>query len=265
MPRPLTSAASFWEKPPAKPRLNRSEVHLWRADLAAPEGNLSSLLGSLNGEEKSRSQRFVFERDRNRFVMARGALRLILGSYLEQHPREIDFAYGPYGKPAISGENPSRLCFNLSHSGEIALYVVAQDRAVGVDVEYMKPDRATDAIAERFFSRLEVLALHRLPAEQRGQGFFNCWTRKEAYIKGRGQGLSLPLDQFDVSLVPGEPATLLASRHLPELPTEPWSLREVAVGDGYAAAVAVEGPDDWRLSYWQFPSPQDPWRLLLGD
>jgi 4'-phosphopantetheinyl transferase len=234
------------------PQLAEPEVHLWRASLSAPESDLAALRNLLTDDERSRGDRFVFAHDRNRFVIARGILRLILGRYLQRNPGEIRFLYGSHGKPAVAGKNPSRLCFNVSHSHELALYAVAQGREVGVDVEYRKDDRATDAIAERFFSPQEVLALRSLPAATRRQAFFDCWTRKEAYIKGRGQGLSIPLKQFDVSVRPGEPAALLATRELGNQEAEVWTLCDVPLEDPYAAAVAVAGPDNWRPSYWQW-------------
>jgi 4'-phosphopantetheinyl transferase len=253
---PINPASSPWQTPQATPQWKEPEVHLWRASLTEPESRLAALKNLLTDDERSRGERFVFADDRNRFICARGILRLILGRYLGRDPSEIRFLYGSHGKPAVAGQNPSRLSFNLSHSRELALYALAQGREVGVDVEYMKEDRATDAIAERFFSPQEVVALRSLPAAERRRAFFNCWTRKEAYIKGRGQGLSLSLQQFDVSVVPGEPAALLAARDLGNPRTELWALRDVPVEHPYAAAVAVEGPDDWQLSYWQWPKPE---------
>ena len=129
------------------------------------------------------------------------------------------------------------------------LIVVARGRELGVDIERTRPDVLKDGIAERFFSQLEVTMLRALPAHLQADAFFNCWTRKEAYIKARGEGLSLPLDKFDVSLAPGEPAAVLGTRIGPEELSR-WSLRELAVGAGYAAAFVAEGRD-WRLKCWQ--------------
>lgn len=139
----------------------------------------------------------------------------------------------------------------MSHSHGLALCAVTRDREVGIDLEYIREDFASEETARHFFSPREIAMLCALPAAMRAEGFFNCWTRKEAYIKATGQGLSLPLRQFDVSLTPGEPASLLSTRENPQDASR-WTLRELASGDGYVAATAVEG-HGWALNCWQFP------------
>jgi len=163
----------------------------------------------------------------------------------------LRFSYSPYGKPSLAEEfNVGALCFNLSHADGLALYAVTCGRQLGVDIERVRADLVDAQVAEQFFSPQEVAALRALSGNIQPQAFFNCWTRKEAYIKARGEGLSLPLDQFDVSLAPGEPAALLRTGGEPREVTR-WSLKELSPGGDYVAALAVEG-HGWRLRCWQW-------------
>ncbi|MCA1567210.1 MAG: 4'-phosphopantetheinyl transferase superfamily protein [Acidobacteria bacterium] len=240
-----------WVNLPTDTPLADGEVHLWRASLAQTPDALRRLHSTLAPDEAAKAARFHFPRDRDHFIAARGLLRRLLGRYLAQPPDSLRFAYGAYGKPSLGGAAAAAqdLRFNLSHSHELALYAFARGRELGVDLEHMRPDFAGEDIAERFFSAREVSMLRTLPAEARTPAFFNCWTRKEAYIKARGEGLSHPLDAFDVSLIPGEPAALLGTRGDPRELTR-WSLHSLDVGEAYAAAVVVQGTD-YTLRLWQ--------------
>jgi 4'-phosphopantetheinyl transferase len=247
----MTSPEDPWHPPPAELTLSSAQVHVWRVGLEPDASSVEQLQRSLSADESQRAARFYFEPDRRRFIVARGALRDILGRYLGMPPSELGFCYSSYGKPALAhvpGEG--RLRFNVSHSYELALVAVTRDREVGVDLEYLRLDIACEEIAAHFFSARERASLRALPAEVKHQAFFNCWTRKEAYIKAHGEGLSLPLDQFDVSLAPGEPAALLATRH-DYRDARRWSLQALMPGPGYAAAVAVGG-QGWDLTCWQW-------------
>jgi 4'-phosphopantetheinyl transferase len=245
------SSVSPWCSAPKLPRLDRDEVHVWRAALNLEKPRLHSLKQILSEDERARTERFYFEKDREHFIAARGLLRTILGRYLDQEPSELRFCYSRYGKPSLAASaGESALRFNISHAHGLALYAVTSGREIGIDLEHLRADFAGEDIAERFFSRREVEALRALPADMRQKGFFNCWTRKEAYIKARGEGLSLPLDKFDVSLAPGEPAALLSTPGDPREAAR-WSLRELEPGPGYVAALVVEG-HDWRLKCWQW-------------
>ncbi len=249
---PVLTPDTPWSSPPKKLILGHDEVHVWRAALNTKESRIQSLRRTLTADERARAERFHFQKDRDQFTVARGVLRVILGRYLDVDPSRLRFSYSPYGKPSLERESGGGdLCFNLSHAGEMALYAVTRGREIGIDVEPIRTDFANEQIAERFFSPREVAALRALSGNMQPQAFFNCWTRKEAYIKARGEGLSLPLDQFDVSLVPGETAALLNTSGDPQEVFR-WSLREVAPAAGYVAAVAVEG-DDWQLKCWQWP------------
>jgi 4'-phosphopantetheinyl transferase len=178
---------------------------------------------------------------------------MILGRYLQREPERLRFSYSAHGKPSLTREaGDPDLRFNLSHSHELVLYAVTCGREVGVDLEQIRPAVAQEQIAERFFAEREVAALRALAPSLQPPAFFHCWTRKEAYIKARGQGLAIRLDQFEVSLAPGEPAALLAVNGS-RLEAARWTLRDLAPGPGYAGAVAAEG-QDWQLRCWEWPS-----------
>jgi 4'-phosphopantetheinyl transferase len=228
-------------------------VHIWRAALDVPESQVRSLWYTLTADECQRAERYVFARDRTHFVVARGLLRVLLGRYLGQDPPHLRFIYGPHGKPALATDTGGgALRFNVSHSHGLALYAITRGREVGVDVERIRPEVAQEQIAEHFFSPREITRLRALPTPLQATAFFACWTRKEAYIKAKGEGLALPLDQFDVSLVPGEPAALLRAAWDPQEAAR-WSLQDLAPAPGYRAAVAVAG-QDWRLTCWDGPA-----------
>jgi 4'-phosphopantetheinyl transferase len=251
---PITSTAPPWGFPPATIILGGNEVHVWRAPLDEAPPQIDSFMHTLAADEQTRAERFYFQRDRERFITAHGVLRAILGRYLNRAPKCLSFCYSSHGKPALaweSGEDAIR--FNMSHSHGVALYAVARGREVGIDLEFIRCDLEIEQIAERFFSRRETAKLRALPTDLRKYAFFLCWTRKEAYIKARGEGLSLPLDQFDVSLIPGEPAALLSTQPDSDEALR-WSLQELTPGSGYVAALAVEGRG-CSLSCWQWPRP----------
>ncbi len=224
---------------------------MWRAALDVEAPRLQSLWQTLSPDERARAERFHFRKDRDSFIVARGLLRVILGRYLNAEPDRLRFRYSQYGKPALAGEfDEEALCFNLSHSDRLALYAVTRGRKIGVDLEHIRPDFADEQIAEQFFASGEVAALRALPMHAQQEAFFNCWTRKEAFIKARGEGLSLPLDEFEVSVVPGEPAVLLSTKGDIREALR-WSLQELVPGPGYVAALAVEG-HNWRIRCWQW-------------
>jgi 4'-phosphopantetheinyl transferase len=239
----------MWNKAPDDVELDSDHVHVWRANLDQPAWRIQQLAQTLSADEQERAERHRFEHLRRRFIVGRGVLRTVLSSYLRVLPSQIQFGYGPQGKPRLA-EPLTSLHFNLAHSHELALYAVTPDRAVGVDIEQVRPLDNAAQLAERFFSPQEAAALRAVPAEQRLEAFFTCWTRKEAYIKARGGGLSIPLNQFDVSLTLGEPARLVASR-IDRRDPDRWSLYALVPAPGYVATLAVEGYG-WRLACWQW-------------
>lgn len=225
------------------------EVHVWCAAVEATAASLVSLHHILSGDERSRATRFYFQRDRERYIVGHALLRLLLAHYLASSPEQIRFEDGSHGKPALAPPyKQSGLRFNLSHSGDRVVVGITRGRELGVDVEYMDRRRASLDLASRFFAPPEVENLQALPTEMQLAGFFNCWTRKEAFIKGTGKGLAQGLDTFAVSLTPGESARLLWVKDDP-VEAARWSLAALdlfALGPGYAGAVAAEG-NDWRL------------------
>jgi 4'-phosphopantetheinyl transferase len=248
-PSPTTSD-SIWISPPAKPVLARNEVHLWRTTVEVPALDFTRIQRLLSSDERAKAAAFFFERDHHRFVVARGFLRAILSLYLNCTPTELHFKYTEYGKPSLASPHVNaNLNFNLAHSGDLALYGITLQRAIGIDIEQIRHEFASEEIARHFFSVNEASRLLSIPAHDRPKAFFECWTRKEAFIKAKGIGLSLPLDQFDVSVSSNEPAMLLETRW-DKNERSRWSLRAIDVGPDYAATVAVEG-HDWQASYWQ--------------
>jgi 4'-phosphopantetheinyl transferase len=245
----MTGLAHPWRHRHEGLTLRANEVHVWRAALDRPTSQLHILWHILAEGERKWATRFYFRRDRDHYVVARALLRHLLGQYLKTEPSQLVFGYNSYGKPHVAPELDSgRLTFNVSHSHGRALFAFSRGRELGIDIERIRPEFATGQVAERFFSPSEVATLRSLPAEAQPVGFFNCWTRKEAYIKAKGLGLSLPLDQFAVSLAPGEAPVLLSALEDPHEPSR-WRLRELSPYPDYAAAVAAEG-DGWHLRQW---------------
>jgi len=228
---------SIWTEPPTSPSLKTSRVHVWRISLDQPDQTLERFRGTLEPDELDRAGRFHFEKHRRHFIVARGFLRSVVARYVETLPEALRFAYGVYGKPDLASEHNLR--FNLSHSNEVALLAVTLDAELGVDVEHIRADFASEDIARRFFSRAEVETFNALAPEQRVEAFFRCWTRKEAYIKAIGKGLSQALDEFDVTLAPDTPAALLRTKD--DDPSR-WLLSDIEVGEGYAGALVIERP-----------------------
>jgi len=228
--------SSNWLRPPDSLSLEAGQVHVWRVCLELGDDQLDRFRRILEPEELDRAGRFRFERLQRHFVASRGFLRYVLARYLGKKAEELRFSHNSYGKPSLAGEGT--LQFNMSHSHEVALVAVTRGAAVGVDVEHIRSDFASEEIARRFFSRLEVETLKLLPKEEQVAAFFRCWARKEAYIKAIGKGLSQPLDGFDVTLAPSEPAALLRAG---EEDTMTWSMSDIDVGSDYASALVVEG------------------------
>ena len=240
-----------WHAPPGNYTVAEDEVHVWRATLDGILACIPTLRNALSHDECEKADRFHFEVDRHRFVLGRAVLRQVLARCLRMRAEARRFDYGPFGKPAIvPGLAKTPLQFNVSHSGDLVLIAIAVGRAVGVDVEQVRTDIAVDDIAEHYFSPAECTALAALPASLQHDAFHACWTRKESYLKATGVGMFLPLDQFDVSLRPGEVARLVATRPDPA-EVRRWLLLELDAGRNYKAAVAVEGVGI-RLKTWDW-------------
>lgn len=231
-----------WVEGPERPRAAGGEVHVWLLALDAPskETNLSPA-------ERERAERFRFDRDRRRYIAAHAQVRELLGRYAGAEAASLRFAHTAHGKPYLPG---SPLRFNLSHAHELAILAVAREREIGCDIEYVSPDVRTGELAARFFSPAERAAFGSLEDQERHRAFFRCWTRKEAFVKARGEGLSLPLEDFDVSVT--APARLLATRP-DRADAGRWWLAGLSPGDDYEGAVCVAGPPA-AVRRW-LPSP----------
>ena len=229
-----------WLTPSEIFELSSRQVDVWRIHLVSIPPDESAL----SAEERQRAAKFHFDKDRHRYIVSHASLRGILARYLHRAPEELSFSVNEYGKPFLADRE---LEFNLSHSGDYALIAVTRGRNIGVDVEQIRPDVEIEELARRNFSPREVSELTALPLEQRLNGFFNCWTRKEAYIKAQGLGLSLPLDSFDVSL--GEPALLRATRPNADEAAQ-WTMLPLDVDSDHTGALAVRGNGlDFR--FWE--------------
>jgi len=250
----LAWQTAIYPRAPGALRLGPDEVHLWCAPLRLPPTVEQGLRLSLDDDERARAARFVAAQDRTRYVAAHGLLRHVLGCYLKTPPELVRYRYAPRGKPSLApraGAPP--LQFNLSHSGDLALFAVTLRRRIGVDLERVRRGRDVMGIGARFFSPREVAALRALPRGARMGAFYRCWTCKEAYLKARGDGLSLPLDSFEVSLAPAEPAALLRSAE-GSREVRRWALLGFAPAAGYVAALAVE-TGARRVVCWRLEVP----------
>ena len=239
-------SAPGWRRasPSEPPPLAAEAVHVWRIRLDPP-GDQADAWELLSDEERRRANRLVQERHRRRFVAAHSALRRILAGYTARQARELEFTTGEHGKPALAaavGDSRRAVEFNLSHSADLALVAVARERPVGVDLERWEREMDHLALATRFFSPVERENLRAL-AERHDDlvdGFFAAWSRKEAYLKARGEGVLRGLHHFDVTLAPGEPARLLADRL--DSAIDRWRMRAIVAELDYSAAIVVADP-----------------------
>jgi 4'-phosphopantetheinyl transferase len=236
----------IWESAPSQLHLVDHDVHVWRANLDLTADELSKLLPFLNDEERNRAERFVFDKDRSRFIVARSTLRLLVAQYLHTSAETIEFSYGPQGKPSLR-EN-SHLRFNLAHSDGLALYAFSLDRELGIDVESERrfSNMENGEIVQSHFSRKERREFYSLDPKLQNQAFYLGWTRKEAYLKARGEGLQIPLQSFDVSLTPGGLVILRSDD------AARWELHSFSPEPDFAAALVVEGAN-YKLRYWEWP------------
>lgn len=210
-------------------------VHVWPVSIQASVAIIDQFRSLLSADETARAARLKFEHLQHSFILARGALRILLGRYLNTAPADLAFTYGAKGKPALAG--PGSLQFNASHSGDLALFAFTMDCELGVDIEAVRSMPDMEDVSKRFFCADETAELMALSPGQRDQAFFLCWTRKEAYIKATGEGLSAPLDGFRVTLRPGDPARMVHLECDP-IAAHAWTLHDLALDPRYAAALA---------------------------
>jgi 4'-phosphopantetheinyl transferase len=244
-----------WPPASGDPVLPEGEVHVWLVPVAMPPQSLAVLRGLLDDGECERAHRFRIAAARERFVVSHGGVRFVLGRLTGLAPESLRFARRcgrcgrtDHGKPHLSGAHRSDIDFSLAHSGGLVLISVARGRLVGADVEWVR--RGTDilAVAQHAFSPTERRAIESLATDyKRREAFFRCWTRKEAYLKARAEGLAGGLDSFSVAVLDDDPCR-------PEVPADPgetdrWQVRSLSTPPGYLAAVAAEG--SWVLRCWK--------------
>ena len=229
-----------WLELPDSFELLRGQVHVWRGSLEKSQAERDVMWRFLSPDERARAERFHFDVHRHHFIVGRGLLRWLNGRYLSISPQDIQFSYGAFDKPTLVTE--PALQFNVSHSHEGLLVALVWETAVGVDIEHIRSMDGMDDIARRYFSPVESAAYLSVADSEKPDVFFNCWTRKEAFIKAVGEGLAFPLDEFEVSLLSGEPARLLKVRGS-EQEAARWWMRSFDPFAGYRAALIVESQE----------------------
>jgi 4'-phosphopantetheinyl transferase len=207
-----------------------TDIHVWTVDLNLNPQQVGEFNQFLTVQERQRAAKFINPLHGSRWTVARGYLRQMLSQYLDLTPAEIVFSYGQQGKPAVEGND---LQFNLSHSGDRAVYAISAKDPVGIDLEYIHPLPATDLV-DRFFSANEQAIFHRLPVSLQQAAFFHAWTQKEAYLKACGTGLSTPLDQIEVSIDPRTPAAIISAPI-----AGIWQIQQLEIAPEYAGAIVV--------------------------
>ena len=253
---PQTASESAWPSPPTHLDLAGDEIHVWCAGLDQLASDLPSFARPLSESERKRADRFQFDRDRNRFIVRHGLLRMILGRYLKIEPARVAFAYESRGKPLLSGPaGVPPFHFNLSHSNGLALIAATRQAALGVDAEQVRFVPEADQIAAKFFSPRESAMLNAIPADQKMEAFFNCWTRKEAYLKATGEGIADALPRIEVSLTLGQPARLLKISG-DALAASLWTLSALAPAPGFVGALAIKA-GRLKLACWRWSENSD--------
>lgn len=247
----LTAHECWWGQPPANHILLQNDVHVWCASLDQSALKVKRLSRTLNAEERVRAERFYFDLDRKRFIVAHGLLRTILGYYSGIKPGQLEFRYSTQGKPSLAEtSNGDNIRFNLARSHGQALFAFTLNREIGIDLESMHLILEAEVLFNHFFSKQEKVVFQTLVGHEKQEAFFRYWTCKEAYTKACGEGLAQPLNRIDISLVPGKPATLLSVNGDVQV-TSRWSLQELKSATGFAAALVVEG-HGYQLACWKW-------------
>lgn len=244
----LNLVATGWQQPTASPVLPAGEVHVWRVSLRVATDRLDYLNKVISLAERERFARFRFPADQMARTVAHGRMREIVGLYLDVPPESLVICTEELGKPFLR-DYPD-FHFNLSHAGDWALIACSRELEVGVDVEVIDPSFRVEDLVERYFSREEVPVILGLPETERHRAFFLAWTRKEAIIKARGDGLSLPLNQFGVTILAEDPVRVLHTDWVPGQELD-WNLRAFTVAKEIPGAVAWIG-EDRLVRFWEW-------------
>ena len=258
-PTPDDSAPVLeWPLAPEPIRLQPGQVHLWAAAMNEFVDQAPKLGLLLSPAEQVTAHKFKFARDRNRYLIRRGLLRLLLSRYLQQLPAAIEFQHGAYGKPEIKNHaSGAPLFFNTSHSADIAVCAITSAGPVGVDIERTRTIPDIQKIARRYFRPRETETLMALPAESRLQAFYACWTRKEAFLKATGEGIAESLAKVEVTLAPRDPPAVVSLTGNPRA-HEQWRLQPFSPAPGYLGCIAYKHAQ-LALSHWRV-NPESSWR-----
>jgi 4'-phosphopantetheinyl transferase len=240
-----------WQQMQTPPVLLDKVVHVWCANLRTAPKRLNDSWNLLLDDEKNKANKFISVQAKENFIISRGILRLLLSKYIGIVPEKLVFKQGEYGKPyALLDTDQLPIQFNISHSKDLALFAFTLDSQLGIDIEYIQKDFSYEEIAPQFFSKQENAVLFSLPKEQKLEAFFTCWTRKEAFIKAIGEGLSFPLDKFDVDITTNaENKPLPVYIHNERAANKTCSLYALYPARDYVAALATEAMPD-KICQW---------------
>jgi 4'-phosphopantetheinyl transferase len=226
-------------KPSADLILHQDEVHIWIVDIEKNSTDMKYFRELLSPEESKQADKFIFEKDRFRYTITHGALHILICAYTGVNEKLINYIQGKYRKPGLQVSSWKKLYFNLSHSGNFILYAFSWDLELGIDIEQIRDMQDSDSIIERFCSEKEKAEYFSIQKENRTQAFFKCWTRKEAYIKARGDGLYFPLNNFTVSIKPDTQPALIEVKDEP-LENDRWKLHDLKINDLYSSALVAD-------------------------
>lgn len=240
----------MWQPPKIFPILKFGHIHIWRASLIYTEKEQQLFLGLLSSQEKERAAKYMVKHAASHFIVARGVLRILLARYLNVLPGQLVFHQNKYGKLYLE-DYPVQ--FNLSHSQDLALFIFALNCPVGIDLEFIREDFDYVDIAKKFFAESEVESLFALPLHQQLQAFFNCWSRKEAFIKAIGTGMFTSLDKFSVEVFwqKNGPVRLTAAMDNVVLHPQAWSIEALDPADKYAGAFAAR-LSTYNVSFYDY-------------
>ncbi len=239
-----------WDSPPSSMNITCNEVHIWCIQIDMPFHITTSFNKILSNGEKYTAKRFRSEGDRRRYIVSHGALRKILGKYLQTDPQIIQYIYSPFGKPLLPSDiNGKQLYFNLSHSDEYALCAVTLNQPIGIDLENIHPAPDIEAMARHFFSFKENEMIFTHPPDQRLQFFYNLWTLKEAYLKATGKGIR-NLNNIEISLSQNGLPSVIDKEN--KSASDDWTILQLKPAAGYAAGLVVEGKDKYTYKFYDF-------------
>jgi 4'-phosphopantetheinyl transferase len=248
----------LWVTPETLPELNPGDIHVWRLSLRSPDGNFQPFTETLDASERERGSRFLFEKHRERFVVGRAHVRELLAKYVGCEPNEFEYAYDNLGKPRFKDDSLSqRIQFNFSNSADLGLLAVTLQTELGVDLEKIRPMSDMMGMAKRYFADSETEQLFRLPESQRPDAFFRCWTRKEAYLKAVGKGLTFPLRDVEVTLLADDPC-MIRNINSEADDANRWSLVHIPPCVGYHGALAIQLRELNSVAHLHHSSPTSP-------